>query len=189
MLTACDAKDKNSRHLSNSMSNDIRINFILEIIGSPKNHIENAITTVLDQIKENEDIDTVSKDVSDPEKTEDDLFAVFADVDAYVKDLTTVGHIANNYNPASIELVEPDEISVSRKDFNDLFADTLAKLHINNTQIQELKSFKKEVTRNLNALVRNAVVLSLEQGDKTKEEVAEDVGVDPSELDDLLVSM
>jgi DNA-binding MarR family transcriptional regulator len=78
---------------------------------------------------------------------------------------------------------------VSRKDFNDLFADTLAKLHINNTQIQELKSFKKEVTRNLNALVRNAVVLSLEQGDKTKEEVAEDVGVDPSELDDLLVSM
>lgn len=171
------------------MSRQITINFILEIIGSPKEHIKETIQLVLEQIEDNDDIDVHSKDISEPEKTEDDLFAVFADVNAGVDDITTVGHIANNYNPASIELVEPAEITVARKDFNDLFADTLAKLHINNTQIQELKGFKEDVTRNLNALVRNAVMLSLEQGDKTKQAIADDVGVDQSELDELLESM
>ncbi len=171
------------------MSQEITINFILEIIGSPKEHIQETIQLVLEQIEDNDDIDVHSKDVSEPEKTEDDLFAVFADVNAGVDDITTVGHIANNYNPASIELVEPAEITVERKDFNDLFADTLAKLHINNTQIQELKGFKEDVTRNLNALIRNAVVLSLEQEDKSKEAIAEDVGVDPEELGDLLDTM
>jgi hypothetical protein len=171
------------------MSQDITINFILEIIGSPKEHIKQTIQLVIEQIEDNDDIDVHSKDVSEPEKTEDDLFAVFADVNAGVDDITTVGHIANNYNPASIELVEPAEITVERKDFNDLFADTLAKLHINNTQIQELKSFKEDVTRNLNALIRNAIVLSLEQEDKSKEAIAEDVGVDPDELGELLETM
>jgi hypothetical protein len=171
------------------MTDRITINFILEIIGSPKDHVNETIRLVIEQIEDNDDIDVHGKDVSEPEKTDDELFAVFADVNADVEDITTVGHIANNYNPASIELVEPAEITVDRKEFNDLFADTLAKLHINNTQIQELKGFKEDVTRNLNALVRNAVLLSLEQGDKTQEAIADDVGVDPGELDELLDSM
>lgn len=171
------------------MADDIHINFILEIIGSPKDHVEQTISLVIDQIKDNDDITIIDKDIGDPETTEDDLWAVFGDVDAYVDDITTVGHIANNYNPATIELVEPAEITIQRQDFNELFADTLAKLHINNTQIQELKGVKEDMTRNLNALVRNAVILSLEQGDKSKEDIADDVGVSPEELDDLLRAM
>lgn len=171
------------------MTNDIRVNFILEIIGNPKDHIQQTINLVLDQINENDEITVQSKDVSDAEKTEDDLWAIFADVDATVKDITTVGHIANNYNPASIELVEPATIEIERKDFNDLFADTLAKLHINNTQIQKLKSVKEDMTRNLNALVRNAVILSLEDDDKTQDEIADDLGINPDDLDELLDTM
>jgi tRNA A58 N-methylase Trm61 len=171
------------------MTNDIRINFILEIIGQPKQHIKTALDGLLDDIDQHDNITVRTKDVSDPEQTEDDFWAVFADIDATVTDITTVGHIANNYNPASIELVEPATVEIKRKDFNDLFADTLAKLHINNTQIQKLKSVKEDMTRNINALVRNAVLLSLEQDDKTKEEIADDIGVSPDDLDELLSTM
>lgn len=167
----------------------LRINFILEIIGNPESHVEKTIRLVLDQIDENDEIDILSKDLGDPEETEDDMFAVFADITAEVDDITTVGHIANNYNPASIELVEPDTATVSRRAFNDFFADTLAKHHVNNTQIQKLKGFRKEMENNFNALARNAVILSLEQEDKTKEALAEDVGVSPDELGALLDSM
>lgn len=167
----------------------MRINFILEIIGQPPEHIQRNLNLVLEQIDDNEDIEVISSDLNDPEETEDGLHAVFADVDARVDDITTVGHIANNYNPASIELVEPGEITVDRGSFNDLFADTLAKLHINNTQIKKLKNVKEHMTKNINALIRNAVLLSLEQGDKDIDDLADDVGVEVDDLEELLDAM
>lgn len=171
------------------MENGLRINFILEIIGSPKEHVTETLGLVLDQIEDNDDIDVEVIDQGEPEPTEDDYFSVFADVDATVSDITTVGHIVNNYNPASVELIDPPVVDLDRSSFNDLFADVLAKLHMQNTQIQELKGFKETMTRKLNALARNAILLSLDDADKTEEEIAEDVGVASDDLEDMLQAM
>jgi hypothetical protein len=167
----------------------LKVYVLLEIVGKPAEHVEKAIRAVMGQIKDTEGIEVLDEDIGKPEKTDDGFYGVFAEFDAYVQNLQRVGYLATNYTPATIELVEPEEMQVGFDEFNEVFGDTLSKLHMNNMQINELKQRRQQMTRSLNALAQNAILLSLQDGEKSLDAIAEDTGLNASDAENMLEAM
>lgn len=167
----------------------LKVYVLLEIVGKPAEHVEKAIRAVMGQIKDTEGIEVLDEDIGKPEKTDDGFYGVFAEFDAYVQSLQRVGYLATNYTPATIELVEPEEMQVGFDEFNEVFGDTLSKLHMNNMQINELKQRRQQMTRSLNALAQNAILLSLQEGEKSLDAIAEDTGLNASDAENMLEAM
>ena len=171
------------------MKEKVRIHTILELVGTPKNHIEKTIELLVKQLGEQDGIKIEDKEVSDAQKTDDDMFGAFAELTMEMKDLTTLNHFAVNYTPAAIELLEPETVKMDPVTFNEVYGDILAKLHMSNTEIVELKNQRKQVLRSLNALVRNTILILVEDKPRTKEEIAEQTGVDKKRINKVLQVM
>lgn len=171
------------------MTEKVRIHTILELVGTPKNHIEKTIELLVKQLNEQDGIEIEEKEVSDAQKTEDGMFGAFAELTMQMDDLTTLNHFAVNYTPAAIELLEPQELEMNPITFNEVYGDILAKLHMSNTEIVELKNQRKEFLRSLNSLLRNTILILLEQEGRTAKQIATQTGVDLERTEKVLEAM
>lgn len=106
----------------------IKAKVIIEVIGSPKEHVENTLNAVLNKIKEEKDIEVV-KAVSYDAKKVKEFFTAFAEIEIDFSDVKKIIDFCFNFMPSSIEIIEPDELFLGSKDTSDMFNDLLAGLH------------------------------------------------------------
>jgi len=103
---------------------------IVEVVGSPQEHIKTVIATVQEHLKKEENIKIVSTETSDVEKMpEGELFSGFIDIELKVKDLARLSQFCVDYMPASLEVVDVDKITLSAQELNNVYNDFLSKLH------------------------------------------------------------
>ncbi len=168
------------------------VNVIIEIVGNPKEHIEKAMTTVTDAIKKEKGIEFVKEDRGSAEDAGEGLWGVYSELELLLKDLDNLSWIAFNFMPASIELKEPAKITLKDKQFTDFMGDILSQLHQINMKQVQMDSDKKGLLRNINALIRNSVLLALDSEKvekKTAEGIGEKIGVKGEELKPVLEAM
>ncbi len=162
---------------------------IFEMLGSPKEHIEGTIKKYVDNIeKEYKNIRLLDSYISEAEETEDKLWSLFAEVEirSSPEDLAW---FCIDYMPASVEIVEPSEISFKLNDYNAFMNDLLAKLHNIGSNLKQLSIKNELITKNGLVLMRNLIALILKEGPKKLEELSKNTGVPEKDLEKFLETL
>jgi len=167
----------------------IHINVIYEIVGNPKEYVSKALNIVIDKIKEEKNIIFLSEEKGSVEDAGDGLWGTYCEAEMLIKDLRTLSWLAFNFIPASIEIKAPGKIILKDKELTDFMGDLISQLHETNKSSVQIKSNNMVMLRNINALMRNLVLVSLSVGEKTAAELSKIAGIQTKDINPLLVAM
>lgn len=162
---------------------------VFELIGNPKEYVEKALKVVLDSIHKNENLKIVGYEIGDPEEVQGGMWGAFCDSEILVKDLITLNWVATNFSPASIEIIEPTEITLKDKQLTDIYGDFLSHIHAFNTTLIDLRSKSKTMQKNINAVVRNSILVSLVKESKPVEDISKMIGISVENIMPVLDAM
>ena len=155
----------------------LHINVLFEVVGNPKEHVEAMIKKVMEGVKNNKDIKLLEEEYGDAEDAGEGLWGTFCESEMLVKGIKTLSWVAFNFSPASLEIKSPKELVIKDKKMTDFMGDLLAQLHQNNMSAMQSKSETKSLLMNFNALMRNAVLLTLKDGNKSASDIGKGVGI------------
>jgi hypothetical protein len=141
----------------------LRINTIFEIIGHPKEHVESTMKAYIENIKKDSEMVILKENYEPAEELEGGVFGIIAEVEMLVKNIEKLTWLCVNFSPASIELIEPDEVLVEQKEITHWLNDLLSKLHEIGVAQKKIHSDNEGLIRNFNAMTRNAILLVLKE--------------------------
>ena len=160
----------------------LKIRVIFEIIGRPKEHIEQTIKAYIENIKTKEtDIHVLSEDYEPAEELEGEdkegLFGVMAEVEMLVPNIQKLTWLVINFSPASVEVLEPSELTLDQRTIGEWITDMLAKLHEIGMFQKSIASQNEGLIRNFNAMTRNAIILCLQDSEKDINYISKKIGM------------
>jgi hypothetical protein len=141
----------------------LKIRVIFEIIGKPKEHIENTMKAYLESIKAENDLYTLETEIENAEQLEDDMFGVVGELELLIPSIDKISWLAINFSPASIEVIQPEKLLLEQKEITHWVNDYLAKLHEIGIIQKSMQSQQEGLIRNFNAMTRNAILLCMNE--------------------------
>lgn len=106
----------------------LQVNFVLEILGRPAQHIKDSLTALIkERISKEPGVKLISFDVKEPLPVQDskDLFTTFSEISLEVDSLEVLFGTIFAYLPANIEITHPEKIVITNNDLN-LLANRIA---------------------------------------------------------------
>jgi len=161
---------------------------VFEIVGSPKEYVERALKNHLDKLKAEKGIEFIKEDIEKPEK-QDNYWSTFAEVEMLVKGLEKFTWICMDFMPASVEIMAPEELSFKGRELTNWLNDLLAKNHEIGLLAQQLGQQNKLMVKNINALIRNAILICVDSKINKPKEIAERIGVSEKDLKPVFEAM
>ena len=154
---------------------------IVEVAGKPKEHVENSIKIVLDNIKKEKGIKALKMKIFKPKEC-DNYFSSFAELELEFEDPEYLVGMCFDYLPSSVEIIEPDEINIDSRGMAGLLNDMLAKLHNASMAVSQISAENENLKLNGEGLLKNIIMLSIGKSEKTIEEISKEVGIKPANL-------
>lgn len=113
------------------MAKNLRALMIVEIAGRPAEHIKKALENHIKSMESKKDVEIVSQMLSDPNliDKEKNIFSCFAEVEVEVETLARLTELVFDFMPSSIELLEPDKVSLSSQEATMFLNDLAGRLH------------------------------------------------------------
>jgi hypothetical protein len=164
---------------------------IIEMMGSPKKHIEDTIKMYVDKIKEDhKNITILNKFISKAKKQKgNELFNVFAELEMEVSGMENLIWFCFDYMPASIEISDPEQLVFNIQDFTAFINDFLAKMHKVDTTLKHFAAENQVLGKNGITLMKNIINIQLKSGPKTPEMLALGAGTPVDHIQKFLDSM
>ena len=109
----------------------LKVNIIMEVLGRPPEHIKEAIAALVDKLGSEKGVKIVDKKIHEPTPVRDskDLFITFAELSMDIDSLSNLFGIMFAYMPANVEVVSPENFTLSNIELNDLANRLMARLH------------------------------------------------------------
>ncbi len=159
------------------------VKMIFEMVGKPKEHIEKTLKAYMTNIKTDERVHCLSEEYAPVEKTDDgDFFTGFCDADLLVQNLETLNWLMVNFMPASIEILEPAEFKLEARHIQNWLNDMVAKLHEISGNVRQGNNTIQFLTKNMNALIQNMILMAVSGGASTTAEISKKVGIPEEQL-------
>lgn len=159
------------------MKNSIKARAIIEMLGAPKEHIQETLRLYIEKIKNDEKkMSLLHVEYAEP-KEAGTLFSVFAELDVAFEDMQALTYFCFDYMPGSIEIYEPEELVYTANDYTDFLNDLQARLHKFDILIKNLSAENKVIKKNGLTLARNIVLACLESGPKSLMEISKRSGM------------
>jgi len=164
---------------------------IIEMMGSPKKHIEETCKTYVDKIKEDyKEIEIVKEYISAGKKAEDGkMFHVFAELDMEVKGFEHLVWFCFDFWPASVEISEHAELIYKSTDMSQFVNDLLGKLHKVDMQIKHLAAENQVLGKNGVVLMKNLIIALLKMEPKTIDTLVKEAGIPKEHIEKFLKVM
>jgi hypothetical protein len=162
----------------------IRAHVTFELIGNPKEHVETTIRGYVGLIEKDPQIELLKVEYGEPEE-QSKLWCTYAETELLVRGLEKFTELCFNSMPANIEIIEPADLVFSQKDFSMWMNDLLSKLHEASAQAQSVNASNKMLQQNINAIVFNAILLSLESP-RTQAEIGKRIGLPEKSIEPFL---
>lgn len=154
---------------------------ILEVIGTPKEHVESTLDVLISQIKENPNLEVLNFKKHEAKKRKN-YFTAFVEIDIMFKDLPMLLNFCFDYMPSSIDIIEPTEFELEIAYLNDFINDFLARLHSSDMIVKNVKAENMILQKNSSNLLRNLLTLALKNEAKDAEAISKDTGIPPDQL-------
>ncbi len=107
----------------------IKVRVIIEVIGSPKEHVEKTLGIIINKIKGENYLEVIKAISVDAKETQKKFWSAFSELDLTFENIGRVIDFCFNYMPSSVEILEPTEFIMKTKEINDMLNDVLAGLH------------------------------------------------------------
>ena len=166
----------------------IRCRTIVEILGKPKEHVEETLKGYVSGIKKDRDLVVLGEDYADATE-QGNMWAKFVELDLVVKGLPKLIGFCFEYMPSSIEIIKPDEFKVLGSEMAGFLNDLQGRLHNVDMLTKQLKFQNDFLRRNMNAMMHNIVMITLKGRSLTTEQLAAVTGIDREELDKFIEKM
>ncbi|MBI4452914.1 hypothetical protein HY637_05780 [Candidatus Woesearchaeota archaeon] len=160
----------------------IRCRTIIEVLGKPKEHVENSIKEYVDHIKEDPELVVLSEDYSGL-REQGKLWSQFVELDLVIKGTSKLISFCFEYMPSSLEVMKPESLSLSSTETSRFLNDLQARLHGVDMVVKQLKAENDFLRINMNAVIHNAVLICLKVSKLTLEQLSQITGVDIKELE------
>ena len=158
----------------------LRARLIIEMLGAPKEHVHNTMTKYLEKLKK-EGLPIQKETIAEP-VAKGELFATHAQFEAIFPDAAELIAFCFDAMPSSIEILQPDTLTLPNKDFEDLLNDMQARLHTVDMEMKKTRAENKLLDRNALAVFRNFVLYAVKQGNTTDATIASSMGVTPENI-------
>ena len=153
--------------------------FIIEILGSPEAHVVKSLKAHIDNLRSDYDIVT---EKYEPAMPKDKLFTQFVELEVSFKKLRDLLDFCFDNLPSSVEIISPEQLSLSMADFEDLMNDFQAKLHHADMMLKGLQAQKEVLDRNALNVFHNFIKFACSNGPQKIEDLSKLVGVGKKEL-------
>jgi len=109
----------------------VRVRVVIELLGSPKEHVEETMKTVLDKLKNEEGVKLLKEVTYKAEQNDKiaPMWSTFSDVDIEVVSVKRLMDVCFDYMPSSVEIISPEKFDITSNDYAYLFNELLAQLH------------------------------------------------------------
>jgi len=120
----------------------IRANFIIEMMGRPKEHVEKTMKELINQIRERKSISIINEFIHEVKEIESNkeekskkisvsqkLFTTFAEVEADFDNVEELVKMAFVYMPSHVEIISPNEILFDKIKIEEIITGIILKLH------------------------------------------------------------
>jgi len=158
---------------------------ILEIVGMPKEYVEESLKSYLKKIKADKNYDIIKEHVEKAEK-QDTYFTAFAELEVLMKNSMALLAFCFDYMPSSVEIIEPGKILTNNNEFTGFVNDMLARSHALNSGVIELSEKNKFYVRNTAVLLRNFLVVLLSSKTMTIKQIHPYLGVQEEDIKKVL---
>ncbi len=155
----------------------VRVHTIFEIVGKPKEHIENTIKAYLANIESDSEIVTLKETYEEGEEIEDGLFSTMAEAELLLSGFEKLTWLCINFSPASVEVLEPKQFSLEQKEVTHWLNDLLSRLHEIGMIQKNLQLQTDALIKNFNAMTRNAILLTLDNENSTIDQITKKIGM------------
>jgi len=159
----------------------IRCKTIIEILGKPKEHVENSLKLAIKKIKEQKNIVLKEGDLYKA-KEKEGLWSTFSELELLFKDVNSLVGFCFDYVPSSVEILEPKGLKFDTNGLSGLINDFLAKLHLIGMSLKKLNAENQILNKNAAALLKNMLIMSLKGKEKTLTEIAKYVAIPEEQL-------
>lgn len=152
---------------------------IIEMVGAPKEHIEDTLHAYLNKLRADKDLTLVKQEVTPAEKTEDEkFFLAFAEVEIWFKDMQKLTEFCFNAMPSHIEVLEPSLFKLQGSELSSIFTGITQRMHDADMTVKQLRARNNILEKNSFAVIRNMVLVALKDGDKTAAQLSKFIGID-----------
>ncbi|MEM2121779.1 MAG: hypothetical protein QXU20_03940 [Candidatus Woesearchaeota archaeon] len=167
--------------------NPIVARAIIELIGTPKKYLEETMHKIVESLELKKELSVLKKEFFEP-TDKGKFFSTFCELEISFKDLSALMNFCIDYMPASIEILEPPNLSSNAISLTNFFNDLLAKLHTLDMSFKELTAQKKILEENMLKLLRNNVMITLREAKEPLEieTLSKRVGIPKEQLEPLL---
>src|SRR3990172_152271 len=131
--------------ISNKDGKRIKAILLLEIIGKPAEYLTTTLEDIIKKIGEEKGVEVVAKDIKDPVEMEKQkgFYSSFAEVEVDVGDILYLAILMFKYMPSHIEVVSPEEVTLTNSGWSDIFSELVRKLHSYDEVVTVLQMEKK----------------------------------------------
>lgn len=115
----------------NSIEPKIKAALILEVIGKPAEYLTETLNGLIKQIGEEKGI-TIKNTIVNPPielKEQKDFYTSFAEIEVDAEGILQIAILMFKYMPAHIEIISPQNISLSNFQWNDILNELTRRLH------------------------------------------------------------
>jgi len=169
--------------------NKLRAIVTFEVAGKPKEHVETSLDKYLKNIEKDDRITIEHQDREEAIEHDDGMWSVFSECELVVKDLETITWLCINFSPASVEILDPDELTMEARDVTNWFNDLLSKLHEVSANYRNQQGANEHLVLAMNQLIQNAILLALKRGKKTEKELEKDTGISGVQMEPFLAHL
>lgn len=162
-------------------SSHIRCRTIIEILGKPKEHIEQTLKEYVADIRNDSELVVLGEEYAET-KEQDNMFAKFVELDLVVKGVGKLMGFCFQYMPSSIEIIKPDEFRLLNSEMASFLNDLQGRLHNVDMLAKNLKMQNDFLRKNLNATLHNLILITLKTSELSIEDLSKITGVEKEEL-------
>lgn len=166
----------------------LRCKIIIEVLGKPKEHVEKTIRNYVEKIKNDHDLVILKSEFSDAQE-KDSLWAIFVELDMVIKGIPKLIAFCFDYMPSSIQVIKPEEFTITNNLIEDFANDLQARLHTVDMLVKNLKNENDFIKKNMNFVIKNIIMVSLAYGSIDKEKLSRITGIEAKELEGFLQNM
>ena len=152
-----------------------------EVIGNPKEHVEQSMKSYLERIKQEQNLSLISYEIGTAEAIEGNLWSTYTDSEILFDNLDKFIWLCFNFMPANIDIIAPENLKFKEKDFTNWLNDLLAKLHEITHTVRQTESTNHVLTKGMNTLIQNSVLLAARNYHSAKD-IAKHVGISEEQL-------
>jgi 23S rRNA pseudoU1915 N3-methylase RlmH len=170
------------------MEKEIIFRAVIEVLGRPKEHVEESMKGYLAKLKEDKTFEVISEDLAEAKKQEEEeMFVVFAELEVKVARVDDIVGFCFEYMPSIVEILEPKQLLMKDLTISNLLNDLQARLHHLGTVAKQLKSENDFMKKSMAALLKNYVTVLLSGGKSfSSEQLANLTGMVKDKLEDFL---